>query len=248
MKARYILMKSAPIFIVFSLFVILLGWFSRQSAAVANNKAYQKTAYLTFDDGPSSVTAEILDILKENDVSATFFVTAQYPEYLAMLQREESEGHQIAYHTYTHIFKEIYSSSENFWNDQKKLRDLVFLQTLCSSRDFRFAGGSSNTVAPSSLMQLLRKEAAEKGYRYHDWNVDSRDAVGAKSVSTILSNVLEGVKNNIRPDGTVVILMHDIPISNSRLALDSIIKELKSQGFVFSTVNKLETPVTHKLK
>lgn len=248
MKAHYILMKSVRIIVVFSLFVILLICCCRQTAAVVSNKVYQKTAYLTFDDGPSSVTAEILDILKENGVTATFFVTAQYPDYFDILQREEAEGHQIACHTFTHIFREIYSSSESFWNDQKKLRDLIFLQTLCSSRDFRFAGGSSNTVASAGIMQLLRKEAAEKGYRYHDWNVDSRDAVGAKSASAIISNVLEGVKNNIRSDGTVVILMHDIPISSSRFALDSIIKELKSQGFIFSTVNKLETPVTHKLK
>ena len=77
--------------------------------------APEKTLYLTFDDGPSARTAEVLDILKENDVKATFFVTGQTSEEAqALMRRIVDEGHTIAVHTYSHQYKKIYASVQAY--------------------------------------------------------------------------------------------------------------------------------------
>ena len=79
--------------------------------------------YLTFDDGPSSSTSKILDILKNENVKATFFVVNYSDYYSNMIKRIVDEGHTIALHSYTHQYKIIYSSVESYYDDLYKLRD-----------------------------------------------------------------------------------------------------------------------------
>ena len=107
-----------------------------------------KTVYLTFDDGPSnSVTPLILDVLKERNIKATFFVLGVYVDmYPSIVQREYSEGHYIANHGYSHKYSEIYVSPDTILNDytqcntslQKALNNKSY-----SSNIYRFPGGSS---------------------------------------------------------------------------------------------------------
>ena len=69
---------------------------------------YQKTVYLTFDDGPSRNTDKILDILKEYDVKATFFVVGKTDEHsVRAYQRIVEEGHTLAMHSYSHKYEEV---------------------------------------------------------------------------------------------------------------------------------------------
>lgn len=230
--------------------VLLVVVVSCGSCAVSASKAGQPPAVvcLTFDDGPSSATERILEILKDNNVKATFFVTAQYKEYISILNKIAADGHKIAVHTYSHNYSEIYSSSKAFWADQAKMRNLIFINTATSSSDFRFPGGSSNAKASKALLDRLISESVEKGYRYHDWNVDSGDANGIKSPATIYNNIIDGINNNVKKGQPAVILMHDIPTSNTSQVLDRIIKQLKEKNCIFLTVNNLETPVTHSFK
>ncbi|MBO4461285.1 MAG: polysaccharide deacetylase family protein, partial [Lachnospiraceae bacterium] len=104
-----------------------------------------KKVYLTFDDGPSHNTELILDILKEYNVKATFFVIGRNDEYSKSLyKRIVDEGHTIALHSYTHRYSSIYASLDAYKEDLQKISDLVYDATGVRSKFIRFPGGSSN--------------------------------------------------------------------------------------------------------
>ncbi|MBP5745308.1 MAG: polysaccharide deacetylase, partial [Lachnospiraceae bacterium] len=158
-----------------------------------NEDASKKKIYLTFDDGPSLNTQRILDTLDEYDVKATFFVTGyqaeKHPEwYKEIVDR----GHTIGMHSYSHVYRQIYSSSESFLADIDKLSEYIKQTTGTETRFLRFPGGSSNrvsTVAMSDLCMLMH----ERGIEYFDWNISSQDATTpAPSAAVITANVLNG--------------------------------------------------------
>lgn len=106
----------------------------------------QNTAYLTFDDGPTALTPQVLDILKEQGVKATFFVVCkQDPALEAVMKRAYDEGHEIAVHSATHDYHKIYASKEAFLADFQTTRE--WIQRVTGSPEptlqYRFPGGSS---------------------------------------------------------------------------------------------------------
>lgn len=164
----------------------------------------KKLVYLTFDDGPSEYTDEILDILSEYNVKATFFVLAK-EGYDEQYKRIVEEGHTLALHSYTHQYSSIYASPEAFHKDVTDLSDYLFEITGYRCEFYRFPGGSSNTIIQfdkNSLFQILEEEELV----YFDWNVTSKDASSQRlSAATITNNVLSGVEQT----NTSVVLMHD---------------------------------------
>ncbi len=243
--------RSMIIAVMLALSVILLALIGRGgSIAAASVQTADKVAYLTFDDGPSSITADILDVLSEFDVKATFFVTAQKLEYLDMISRAHNEGHCVAIHTFSHDYGKIYSSVDSFFDDIELTQKMLVEYTGKGSSEIRFAGGSSNTVgeryAGFKIMPKLVEECDRRGLRYHDWNVDTRDAVNAPlSVSSILDNV----KKSIADKDTAVILMHDITsASTGPDAVRAVVEYLKNEGYRFDTVDNLTNPVHHSVK
>ena len=102
-----------------------------------------KTVYLTFDDGPSAHTDQILEILKKNNIKATFFVIGigkNYNDYKKIIDH----GHVLGLHTYSHEYKEVYANEESFFKDLYKIRDAVKSTTGLDVKITRFPGGSSN--------------------------------------------------------------------------------------------------------
>ncbi|HOO29112.1 MAG TPA: polysaccharide deacetylase family protein, partial [Lachnospiraceae bacterium] len=117
---------------------------------------WPKKVYLTFDDGPSSNTAAILDILNSYGVKGNFFVVATDKEELrAMYKRIVDEGHVIGMHSYSHKYDEIYASKEAFINDLSKIQSLVYEQTGYMPDIYRFPGGSSNLVSKISMSVFI---------------------------------------------------------------------------------------------
>lgn len=165
-----------------------------------------RNVYLTFDDGPSIYTGEILDVLREYDVKATFFVTGKEGEtYEALYRRIVDEGHTLGMHSYSHKYSEIYESKESFAADFTKLQDYLYEVTGVESRLYRFPGGSSNTVSKVDMGELI-DYLAEQGVTYFDWNVASGDASGKTlSVEQIVDNCTE----NMDYYNSAFILMHD---------------------------------------
>jgi len=162
--------------------------------------------YLTFEDGPSEHTAEILDVLKDKGVSATFFVTGQEGEVAhALYKRIVEEGHTLGMHSYSNKYSTIYHSEDNFKEDVTKLRAYLLGITGVEPVYYRFPGGSSNqitNVPMENFIHYLNKE----GLVYYDWNVSSGDTtMNAYTTDEIVANVIDDVVKY----KTSVVLFHD---------------------------------------
>ena len=216
----------------------------RKIVVKKNEELNQKIVYLTFDDGPSENTGKILDILKEYNVKATFFVTGNNQKYDKLMKRAHDEGHAIGLHTYSHDYKEVYASEKAYFEDLKKISDLVEKVTGEKSYIIRFPGGSSNTVSAEytkGLMTLLTKKVQEKGYQYFDWNCDSTDASGNNvPVEQLIKNATSCSSQHIN------ILMHDTDAKDTTVkALPKIIKYYREKGYTFKAITVDSYPAHH---
>ena len=221
----------------------LLDYFQNLGAKVSvfDNKG---VIYLTFDDGPNEGTTNvILDILKEEGVKATFFVTCKGPDEL--IKREYKEGHTVALHTASHDYATVYASDDAYFNDLKRVQDRVKNLTGFESKIVRFPGGSSNTISrrySSGIMSRLTTELLNRGYKYYDWNISSGDAGSTTDPSGVYSNVV----NSLRTDRANMILMHDIK-SYTRDALRDIIRYGKNNGYRFERITLDTEMVTQRV-
>lgn len=199
---------------------------------------------LTFDDGPSKYTPQVLEALAKYNAKATFFVTAQdaNQEYLHYLTDIEAAGHQIALHSASHAYSRIYSSTENFWLDIKELR-----ATLAEYVDvepihwLRFPGGSTNTVSHRyggrQIMQQLKAQAEEKGYAWIDWNVCAEDATASHPNA---AQILRNIQNDAQDQAICVVLMHDTNATYETVkALPDILAWFEKEKYRFFTVQQM---------
>lgn len=195
--------------------------------------------YLTFDDGPSYVTNRILDILDDEGVKATFFVTSANES----TRRAYNSGHAIALHTSSHNYSYIYSSVDNYFNDLNNVSDAVYNVIGIRPNIIRFPGGSSNTISRNysvGIMSYLTMEVGNRGYTYYDWNVDSNDA-GSDIYNS--NNIYYNVVNNLSHNKTNIVLMHDSSGHDATAdALRNIIQFGKEYGYSFKTITS-DTPV-----
>lgn len=195
-----------------------------------------KIVYLTFDDGPSTNTAKILDILNQYNVKATFFVTGNGQKYNNLIKRAYNEGHTIGLHTYTHDYAKVYASIDAYFDDLTKVGNMVKEQIGFVPKYIRFPGGSSNKVSAKysqGIMSILVREVQNRGYQYYDWNVSSEDASGNNvPVNQIVKNSTSSNANNI------MILMHDTKAKNTTVeALPQIIEYYQAKGYVFKGID-----------
>lgn len=184
----------------------------------------KRKIYLTFDDGPSEYTDSILDILKEYDVKATFFVNGKEDlRYISQYQRIVDEGHTLGMHSYSHDYKEIYDSLASFSQDFYKLKNFLYDITGVNCNVFRFPGGSSNRVSNLDISELITFLETEE-VEFYDWNISSQDASKKiLGVETIVENVMISIENY----QTAVVLMHDSTLKKSTVdALPIIIERI----------------------
>lgn len=205
----------------------------------------QKTIYLTFDDGPSNSTEKILDILKEENVKATFFIINADEKYDSVIKRAYDEGHTIGLHSYSHKYKSIYKSEEAFFDDLELINDKVRKITGYPANIIRFPGGSSNTISRISrgLMTKLSVSTKEKGYIYYDWNIASNDTSSISS-KKVYKNVISGLKYN-----TNIVLMHDFANNKKTInALRDIIQYGKKNGYEFDKITEMTPQIKHEIR
>lgn len=234
-----------------SCFLLLVSiaahYLRKQEAQAVNAEVESKVVYLTFDDGPSKNTQGILDVLKEKEVSATFFVTGQNEEFIDLIKTEYDLGHSIGVHTYSHDFKEIYSSVDAYMNDLEKMNDIIRNQTGSETKVMRFPGGVSNTVSRkycSGIMTSLSDMVTQKGYRYYDWNASNGDGECGSDASALVRQALK--ESNGKNE--VILLMHDGSCNKGTVtALPDIIDGLKSQGYEFKTIDTSTQVVHHQI-
>lgn len=201
----------------------------------------EKWVCLTFDDGPSKTTPDVLSALNAAGVHGTFFVVAtDYNEkYLPLLTEAASAGHQIALHSASHEYSDIYRSSEAYWADIALLKERIAPYVDAESiRYLRFPGGSTNTVSRryggKGLMKQLKAEVEQKGWQWVDWNVCAEDAVGGHpSADTIYRNVVRETGEQTH----CIVLMHDSSTTRTTAeALPDIIRWYADNGYTFLTV------------
>ncbi len=187
----------------------------------------EKYVALTFDDGPHKYrTDEILDVLEENDVKATFFtVGVMVKEYPQVVQRIISEGHEIGNHTYSHLkMKKL--SREGIMFEIEETEKLLYENFEYRPKLFRPPEGWCS--------QIVSAVAKELDYDIILWNIDTLDwAHNSKE------NIVSGIEEKIKPGS--IILFHDYIGNNSYTAqaLSEIIPKLKIKGYEFLTVSEL---------
>jgi peptidoglycan/xylan/chitin deacetylase (PgdA/CDA1 family) len=188
----------------------------------------RKRVYLTFDDGPSKYTSDLLDLLAKYRKKATFFVIGKTDEYsLQMYKRIVDEGHTLGMHSFSHDYDLIYNSLKDFEKDFKKIQTLLEETTGVEVNMYRFPGGSGIDYCKDNISEFIdfldRNEVS-----YYDWNVISGDATGEELTSQMMcDNVLSGIEAN----NTSIVLIHD---TNSKIhtidTLEKILKSLKDQS------------------
>lgn len=214
-----------------------------RNVKILDKKKNIGTIYLTFDDGPSNNTSKILDILKQEDIKATFFLVNFNSSYNPAVKRIYDEGHSIGIHSYTHNYKLIYSSVGAYFDDLNKMNDKIKTITGSDTKLLRFPGGSSNTISSfnKGIMTTLVKEVTNAGYHYFDWNVDSSDAWSARNSNDVYNNVINNLKK-----GTNIVLMHDLSSNEKTVnVLEKIIKDAKEKGYIFANITMNTKEIHH---
>lgn len=194
----------------------------------------EKVVYLTFDDGPSSIiTPKILNILKEENIVASFFVLGKHvKENPEVVKRAYEEGHFIANHGYSHNPNLLYKSSSDFINEiintDNEIANAIGSKAYCS-HVFRFPNGFMSPIYKRKKKALL-PSLVSINYNYIDWNALNKDSEMKYSTSKLLSNL----KKSIKGKETLVILMHDTgDVNKTYDVLKDSIEYLKCQGYEF---------------
>lgn len=261
LKNRFYAAITASLAIICAVYI---GYATSTSAHLCNNREIsefniirevnaneddlsKKVVYLTFDDGPSAVTEQVLDVLLKEDVCASFFVMGDkcHEKYLPLLSRTIAQGNLVALHSFAHEYSQIYKSDKAFWEDISALRIKLEPYVDDIPNILRFPGGSTNTVSRKyggrEIMNVLKQEATDNGYKYVDWNVCANDAVGghpsAKQIFNTVTKQSEGIS-------TCVVLFHDTNNTKTTAeALPDIIKYFKDKGYRFDTVDHLDKQI-----
>lgn len=197
------------------------------------------TVYLTFDDGPSVLTENILYYLNQENVRATFFVVPEDTEYSrSLIKKIYDSGHTIGIHSFSHDYDKIYSSAEDFLEDFYRAYKIVYEVTGEKPSIYRFPGGSINDWNKDTIAEITA-EMNRRGFVYFDWNVDSNDWQGYSWTQ---------LYNNVTSDAfelsTPVILFHDTGArENTVLVIEDIIKALKNKGYQFGSLSAKTKPL-----
>ncbi|MDO4509519.1 MAG: polysaccharide deacetylase family protein [Lachnospiraceae bacterium] len=216
----------------------------KTNAPTENEEIALKRVYLTFDDGPSSNTSKILDILKEKNVEATFFVVGRLSDTTTpMYKRIVDEGHSIGMHSYTHKYDEIYKDTDSFIYDVEKIQLLIYEQTGIMSKLYRFPGGSSNTVSRTDI-NALAEELNKRDIKYFDWNVVSGDASSTYGLPK--EEIVRRCTQGALAYENAVILMHDLPEKATTVeALPDIIDYFQSIGVEILPLDENSEQIHH---
>ena len=188
-----------------------------------------KVVYLTFDDGPSAYTSELLDVLDAYGAKATFFVVGSGSGN--MMRQIVKRGHSIGIHTVSHDYGQIYSSPEAYFDDLMKMQSIIYDHTGVKTTLMRFPGGSSNLVSRHScegIMTFLTQAVQDAGFQYFDWNVYSGDAGETKRTEKVVENVIGGIQEH----RVSIVLQHDIH-KYSVDAVEDILRWGKRNGYEF---------------
>ena len=204
-----------------------------------------KVIYLTFDDGPSAYTQQLLNVLEQYNVKATFFTTSASSRYRYLIGEEAKAGHTVAIHTATHNYSQVYASEDAYFEDLREQSRVIEEETGIRPMLVRFPGGSSNTVSRNycqGIMTALTQAVEDQGYQYFDWNVASGDAGETRDTEQVFQNVTNGIKRN----NISIVLQHD----THQFSVDAVEKIIiwgMENGYTFLPLDETSPTVHHRL-
>ncbi|MCY7533114.1 polysaccharide deacetylase family protein [Bacillus altitudinis] len=204
-----------------------------------NQQTTNKTVFLTFDDGPSATSNQLLNVLKAHQVKTTFFMLGpQIQAHQAAVKRLYQEGHQLGLHGMTHDINRFYQNSESPANEMREAQLILASVTGVYTRLVRTPYGSVPNLTYDQKVRLN-----QYGFIYWDWTIDSLDwrYKNSQYVQEVLDQLQMFEKN--KPWEPKVILMHDQPSTTNYL--DSLITQLKARGYTFAVINETMPPVQH---
>ena len=214
-----------------------------QVEVVDKTKDNEKVVYLTFDDGPSRHTPEVLEILKRYQCKATFFITGMNEKYRPYIKTAYNQGHTIGLHTYSHNYSKVYASTNAYFKDLDKVGKLAKEYIGFTPKYIRFPGGGSNTISRKynkGIMSQLTKQVGKKGYIYYDWNCENGDGYAHMSQSQMLKRATSSSAKK------VMILMHDANGKQNTVdILPKVIEHYQKKGYTFKAIDD-STPVFHQ--
>lgn len=202
----------------------------------------ENAVYLTFSDGPSERTDEILAILAEKDVKATFFVVGCDEEGDEQRLRDiAAQGHTIGMHSYSHDYAKMYASVEDFLGDFYENFKEILDATGKAPTVFRLPGGSINAYNAAIYRELIG-EMVRRGFVPFDTNVSAKDGDSGNAAETLVENVLGDMAEQTRG----VVLLHDSAGKTTTVeALPAIIDSLREQGYAFLAITPETMPVLY---
>lgn len=198
----------------------------------------EKICYLTFDDGPSKNTVKILDILKEYDAKATFFVIGNsvHEENKEILDRIVQEGHAIGLHANDHVYQKFYADENSFLKDYECLYTTLKEEYGIETSMYRLPGGSACKYLKGNGKAYVDK-MRNRGFYCFDWNVTGEDSVGTPTIDSIRENVFDRVFQYEKP----IVLLHDSVIADKTVeALPEILSKIRENGYSFQTLENRE--------
>lgn len=224
------------------LFIIIFFTIFNTYNVSALDKAHTKIVYLTFDDGPSpNNTENILQILNENNVKATFCVVGSNAlRYKETLKQLNEYGMGIIPHCNNHQYKELYSSTQYYIEDLNRCTEIIN-NVIGHNKKFKFVrmpGGSDNTVGDYQTLQNIKSELKRIGVYYIDWSIDSGDTYAAMVPKDDIKNNVESRAGSYNIE---VVLMHDLENKVTTTgALQDIINRYKTLGYEFKTFDDMD--------
>lgn len=241
-KLKRILFIFVIIFLIISIFEVNISSVNASINKLTNEqivenekitKHKEKIIYLTFDDGPSyKVTNKVLDILKENEVQATFFLIGdQIKDKEDVVKRIHEEGNGIGLHTYTHNFNKIYSDEDKFIQEMIICRRAINETIGVSPNIIRFPGGSYKHLSKNYLKKLH-----DNKFKVYDWNAENSD--GLKPQIEPYNLYTKAIKGSNELE-SIVLLLHCTDMNkNTCQALPKIIKYYKSNEYEFKIITE----------
>lgn len=196
--------------------------------------AAQKAVYITFDDGPSSCTPYVLDVLDQYGIKACFFVTYQ-PMHEDLYRQIVNRGHTIGIHTGSHQYEQIYSSFDAWLADFQQAYQYVIQVTGVTPVLYRFPGGSRNGYLSGEVKTQIINYLHSNGIEYYDWNVDTSDSYVVISHEEMLNSTFGDFTNRTLP----IILMHDGDGQQQTITvLPEILSRIQSMGYSFRRLDQ----------
>lgn len=235
---QYILIELIMTYILFLLCVSIYNKHMDAVESNSHNIVPEKVCYLTFDDGPSKHTEEILDILKKYNAKATFFIIGEEvrEDRSEILERIIEEGHAIGLHSNVHDFDKLYVSVEACVHDFDAQYNMLKEDYGIDTKLFRFPGGSACSYM-NGQRKVYIQMMHEQGFKGFDWHVSGEDSYGNPTVWSIQENVFATFFDYEKP----IVLLHDINIADATVdALPGMLERIEAEGYCFETLADAE--------